>query len=131
MKKWMVVFACILLIIATNTLTAQDITLTSWTRAQYLGVNGSIFLDNPVIQTDLGLRWDNLYANIWWSVGLDDSDLNSNFGDEVDLTLGWAKTNGRFTWDTGLLYLEVVNLCRLHNDFVSLYANGAYELNKS
>lgn len=54
-------------------------------------------LRNSRILNDDWMLWTNLYldlprgffTNIWWSVGLDDDEISSNYGDEVHPTFGW------------------------------------------
>ena len=61
-----------------------------WPR--YLGADGTIYHDEPVLQSDIFISLPKgFYFDIWHSVGLDDTDLSSNFGDEgPNFTLGWS-----------------------------------------
>lgn len=79
--------------------------------SKYLFINGAIFYDEPVAQTDLlvGLP-KGFYFDLWWSVGLDDTNLSSNFGDEVDYTLGWAGNIGNFDVNLGVSYFDLFKL---------------------
>lgn len=64
-------------------------TLTTTLFNQYLGANGDIFYDGPVIQPDLFIAFPNgLYADVW--VSRADGNLGEDFGDELDLTVGWS-----------------------------------------
>lgn len=69
---------------------------------EYLGANGVIFHDEPVLQTDLfvlitlGLPID-VYIDIWWSSDFD-GDLSGSYGDEVDWTAGIL---GKVPWVPG------------------------------
>jgi hypothetical protein len=59
--------------------------------SQDLSYFGGLSLDRPVQETDIyiSLPW-GFYVDFWHSMGLNDSDLSSDAGDEVDLTVGWA-----------------------------------------
>ncbi len=59
---------------------------------KYLGTNGVVFHGDPVLQTSFWFDWDNgAYAEIWHSVGLDGTDMSSDYGDEWDGTVGLKK----------------------------------------
>lgn len=132
MKKWIVVFACILFTLVNSTINAQEYSFSSSMYSQYLGVNGGIFLDDADMQSAFDINWDNgIYTGIWWAVGMDDTDLSSNFGDEVDVKVGWTNSSNNWNWDIGFLYLMVTPLQTTHNDFASLYADLSYKLTES
>lgn len=79
--------------------------------SEYLFTNGAIFHDKPVVQTDLfvGLP-KGFYADLWWSAGLDGTDASSDFGDEIDYTLGWAGSLGKLDVDLGITYIDLFEL---------------------
>lgn len=73
------------------------ITVTPEIWSQYLGSGGSVLYDEPVAQIDVfvafpkgvGILPAGTYIDIWGSAGLDDNDTSSEYGDEVDLSIGW------------------------------------------
>jgi len=76
-----------------------------WSR--YLGSDSAVIHDDPVLQNDVFILLANgFYFNIWQSVGLDDTDLSSNFGDELDFTLGWNGNIDKFGLDMGIIYID-------------------------
>ncbi|MFA6495077.1 MAG: hypothetical protein WC246_01220 [Candidatus Paceibacterota bacterium] len=65
---------------------AQSITVSAEVFSKYLGGNGAIFYDSPVVQVDTTIAWANgIYVDAWKSCG-------SGFGNENDLSVGWTKT---------------------------------------
>lgn len=74
----------------------QSLTVTVASR--YVPNLGVVASDKPVIQTDysteLGNGWN---AGVWWSMGLDDANPDSNFGDEVDIwaSYSWGKFSAK------------------------------------
>ncbi|HPW34809.1 MAG TPA: hypothetical protein PK367_03595 [Candidatus Paceibacterota bacterium] len=101
---------------------AQSFTLNTKVFSRYLGQNGGIFHDSPVIQTDLWAEWNSgVYADIWWSIPADMSNFHDGFANEIDYNLGWAGSAGDFNLDFGLLYIDVSPLVNVYNDFYSPY----------
>lgn len=85
---------------------AQDITVTTKTKAIYLGGNGAVFYDGPVQQTDVFLGWKNgVYADVWTSTSF---NTKKNFGKELDLTLGKADEFGKFNYSININYFAIV-----------------------
>lgn len=65
---------------------AQEVILTSKVKDAYLGVNGGVFYDKPVVQSDLYLGLSNgVYADVWVSSGFNG---DRDFDKEIDLTVG-------------------------------------------
>lgn len=76
-----------------------------WSR--YLGSDSAVVHDEPVLQNDVFVSLANgLYFNVWHSVGLDDTDLSSNFGDELNFTLGWNGNTDKLGLDMGIIYID-------------------------
>lgn len=69
------------LVLSTN-IYAQEFTLSTWAKSQYLGANGAIFEDRPVVQTELSVSRENCWASIWVSTSGDAWKVRA--GDEVD-----------------------------------------------
>lgn len=85
-----------------------SITLSSKIWTKYLGTNGFVYHEEPVIQTDLFISLPKgFYVDIWHSVGLDDNNLSSNYGNELDYTLGWSGEIKGFLFDTGISYFDI------------------------
>ncbi len=82
----------------------------------YLGGNGGIFHAGEVVQTDLFFSFRNgWYGDLWHSAGLDDNDLSSNYGDELDWSAGRAGVWRGFGYDVGVIYIDAVGLGRMPN----------------
>lgn len=78
---------------------------------KYVIGKGINVYDGPVVQTDLFVNLPHgLYADIWWSVSADNSDVNGDFGDEVDYTLGWSGEAYGLTLDANFSYFDLVKL---------------------
>lgn len=88
-------------------------TLSSKVWSNYLGVTGSEIHSGAVLQTDLFISLPRgFYFDIWHSMGLDDTKLSSNYGDEVDYTLGWAGNIKGLGLDLGLSYYDCFKIFR-------------------
>jgi hypothetical protein len=78
---------------------------------KYLGLDGAIFYDAPVLQSSLSIAHrSGAYANFWKSVALTDYRANPNFGREEDYTLGYSRKAGRGTLDASATYFNVTPL---------------------
>ena len=85
---------------------AQEVTLTTKTGTIYLGANGAVFHDTPVVHTDIFLNWKNgVYADIWTSTAFKGG---WGFDKEVDLTLGKSGKLGKFDYSTDVSYFALV-----------------------
>lgn len=94
-----------------------SVSISSKVWSKYLGATGSIVHNKPVLQTDIFVSLPKgFYFDIWHSMGLDDKKLSSNFGDEMDLTLGWTGSIGKkFYLDVGIAYYDCYPLLRGKN----------------
>lgn len=83
-----------------------------WRSSYVSSITGLVFHDKPVVQTDLFVTLPKgLYADVWWSVGTDDSDLSSNAADEIDYTVGWSgEVFSGLCLDLSVSYFDVVGL---------------------
>lgn len=80
-------------------------------QSQYLAGNGAIFHDRPVIQSDLMVSFKNgIYADIWHSSSLEFDNWNRGSDDEIDYMVGWTHVFPKFNVDTGVLYMNFVDL---------------------
>jgi len=85
--------------------------LSSTLRTKYAAGNGAVFHDEPVIQSSIFHESQNgVFCSLWNSIGLDDSDPSSNFGDEIDWTVGWQGDVRGFGFEATLAYWDVVDL---------------------
>lgn len=123
MKKIAVVIAITLALCFAHAADAQNLTLTSKMFSRYLGQNGGIFYDTPVVQTDLWAGWSNgVYADIWWSCAANGGGFHTTFANEIDYNVGIVKPLGAYNVDVGILYIDVVPLGTVFNDVWSPYA---------
>ena len=79
---------------------------------KYLDNTGGIVnLDRPVVQTDLILSFDSgLYLELWNSTGLNGGGLSSDYGDELDLFVGWTEEVELLgvNLDLGVAYFDIL-----------------------
>lgn len=93
---------------------------------QYLSPNGQVFHDKNVLQGDLLVVFpkilDGCFVNFWWSFGADGTNLNSDFGDEIDAPIvGCSKQFGPFLVSGVVGWYEVYPLFSTRGgDFVYL-----------
>ena len=87
------------------------VTLSSTVWSKYVIGNGLIARDEPVLQNDLfvSLPYD-FFIDVWWSVGLDGTGVNSDFGDEVDYTIGWSGALEEFNLTASFGYYDLFEL---------------------
>lgn len=87
-----------------------DVASKIWSK--YLGPNGSMYHDKPVLQTAVsGELPKAFYWEVFHSIGLDDGDFSSNFGDEIDLTVGKTfELSESLTLDASVAYWDTVDL---------------------
>jgi len=112
MKKILILlFAIMIFGVMVSPTTADDeisVSFSSKLWSRYLGADGAIYHDEPVLQSDIFISLPKgFYFDIWHSVGLDDTDLSSNFGDEgPNFTLGWGGSWNQFGVDLGIAYID-------------------------
>ena len=87
------------------------IRVSSQALSDYRFFNGFIGYDDPVIQTDITTAFSNgLELGIWHSAGLNDDDLSSDFGDEIDYTMGWSGKIKETNVSGGISYFDIFEL---------------------
>lgn len=86
--------------------------------------DGVVYSEDPVIQTDLFIGLPRgFYLDVWWSVGLDDSSLSSNFADELDYTIGWSgEIRDNLVIDTCVTYFDFVEIGTYSEEMVQVSA---------
>lgn len=98
------IFAVALILAVGLTVNASaqtNYTLTTKVFDKYLGANGSVFYDAPVIQPDLFVAFQNgVYADLWASRG-DAGQWGEDFDSEINVSGGWANE----FFDGGILYI--------------------------
>lgn len=110
MKKLLVRLAAITAAFVSFSTARAGISVTTGVWDKYLSDNSAVFLTKPVWQTVYaGSVNEDLSWSIFHSVGLDDSKLSSNFGDEIDFTLKHQSRFGelkQFTLGTQVSYWD-------------------------
>ena len=85
----------------------------------YVVLPGAVVDHNPRLETQLTLRYGDAqsawYGNIWVSDPLVSRDTK-DFGDEVDLSLGYQRTFEQLQLDTKLGYFAFKDLTDIKND---------------
>ncbi len=99
-----------------------DFLLSSRIQSQYIAGNGAVFHDKPVLQSDLLISWKSgIYADLWHSSSLEFDNWNKGSDDELDYIVGWSKSFGSLTVDTGALYMNFVDLNESRGDGIFPY----------
>lgn len=126
MKKH-VVFVAAMLIVLPITASAHTVSVTVMDK--YVVNKGITLHDGPVLQIDafFGLRL-GFYFDLWASKSLDRLSINDSFGNEIDLTLGWAGNVRGFGVDAGIAYFDLIELFSLNGGDV---VQPFIELNKT
>jgi hypothetical protein len=100
---------------------ATSFTLTVEAFSQYLDVNGAVYHDRPVLQTDFFVETGNgIYVGGWLSVA--DASWWSTYGHELDVYAGHFGTYH----DVGVMYLKLSKLDP--SDMVEVYAKFGKQL---
>ncbi|MES2436859.1 MAG: hypothetical protein V4519_02515 [Patescibacteria group bacterium] len=109
-----------------------SVVLTTRLWSQYYGANGSVYHTDPVLQSDVFVTFPNgVYIDLWHSAGLDDANLNSNFGDEVDYTLGWVGKVRDVNVNVGVSYFDLAAprlLSGTKGDLIYMYGELSLDL---
>lgn len=88
---------------------------------KYIGFNlPEVFHDEPVVWSEFMLNLpEGFYVDFWHSVGLDDSDFSSNWGDEFDVISGYNGKIGDFNINFEASFFNVFPLEKWwDNDFL-------------
>lgn len=88
--------------------------------------SGALFHDHAVIQPAVGITYEplGLYAEAWGSYS-PKGGWDSDAGDEIDYTIGWAPEIGGFKFDVGYSYFNLVSLKNTTGDLHDFYASIA------
>jgi len=100
--------------------------------SQYMGDNGAVFHNQPVLQTELSIafpKFEGGYFKLRQSMGLDGTGLSSDYGDELDYTLGWTGKKRGIDLDVGVAYLDLWDLLKgPKGDMLLVYLELSKEL---
>lgn len=112
MKYHTICFASVFLVSCVQMkrqVTEAEFTVAPRVSSQFVNYSGIVLHDRPVLQTSLTAATPSgVYANLFHSVGLDDGDLSSNGGDEIDYTVGWSGTMvEKVTLDANVAYFDI------------------------
>lgn len=135
MKK--ILFAVLLLSVLASVSWAEGIStiLSSHWVGKYVGGSGTVFHDGPAVQSELTVAFSNgVYVDVWHSAGTDDSDLSSNYADELDYTLGYAGEGKGIGFDLGVSYFDIFEVAKFGaGDVVNAYAevSKGFELSEA
>lgn len=118
MRKWSLVLLLTLIFFTPRYARAgPKVTLGVDYRSNYVGENGAVWFDTPVLQTDLYLYLPkNFYLDIWHSTGLDDFRPASNGADELNYLAGWKGTLFETGIDLGVMYIDLLKFFRFPRD---------------
>lgn len=121
MRKMMLVVMVVLALVSTANAEISG-SLASHCQPKYVGGDGALFYDDSVVQSNLFVGFSNsVYVDIWGSKSVSDGQ---NYGNEVDLAIGYAK-NGL---DIGLAYWNLMPVGTFSNeDILSPYAGFSKE----
>jgi len=113
-----------------------SVTLSSKVYSEYLSSNsGGICHDGPVIQTDMFISLPRgFYFDVWHSAGLNGTDLSSDYGDEIDYTIGWSGKVKGIGLDLGVAYFDLIDLFEApHGDLIMPYLefNKGFDISKN
>lgn len=113
------IFALTFATIATADDQYPQFSLSTWWKSSYVAALGVKVHKDPVLQAWLDIAITrNWYGQLWWSNGLD-THPGTDFGDEVDFTIGWTRKNSDgLAIDASLAYF----------DFAPVFDKGAADL---
>jgi hypothetical protein len=90
--------------------------------SKYVGCAAEIIHDDFVKQSSITiLSPTGIYFNAWFSFDLQDGNLSSSYGDEIDWTAGWLGAVKGFGVDIGVSYFDIVELFDSNGDIIQPY----------
>lgn len=118
MRKMTLVMNVMMIVLALASTASAEISgsFSSKFRPKYVGGDGALFYNEPVVQSNLFVGFSNgVYVDVWGSKSL---ASGQNYGNEVDPAIGYAK-NGL---DMGLAYWNLMPVGTLSSeDMLSPY----------
>lgn len=93
---------------------AYEVSFSSEVFSRYVGDTGMVYYNNPVIQNELTIEHaSGLYFDLWVSTSLKDAGKSTNYGNEINYTLGWSKEVSSVTIDAGITYFDIITLLEM------------------
>ena len=75
---------------------AQEVVFTSVVKSKYLGPDGAIWYDRPLLQSDIAVTLKNgIFFDVWGSTS---DNKKSGWDKEIDLTFGYSKSIKKFEY---------------------------------
>lgn len=110
MKKNLVVAAILAVVFLSQTAFAQ-VACDVGAYSKYVNGIGGVADDHTVIQGECTKTFTNgAYVNGWFSESVRDPGLSKTYGNEIDLTLGWAdKISEKWSADAHAAYFDITN----------------------
>ena len=77
-------------------------------RSKYVSGAGVIFYDHASLQTDIFVKTKSgIYADIWFTMPSNVENIGSDYGTELDLTLGYGWTWDKYNFSLSLSYYDI------------------------
>lgn len=94
---------CVTLTLFARPATAQDVTVASTAGPVYLGSNGAIFYDGPVLQTEAVISWvSGVFTGVWVSTA---GNTALDFDKEMDVFVGYGGEVRGISYMASMMYL--------------------------
>jgi hypothetical protein len=91
-----------------------SVNLYSGVYSKLLMDNGVVFHDGPVMQNELLISLTKgFYLDLWHSMGMNGSGLSSGLDDRLAYTVGWRNGVGKYSFDAGVTYIDMVGLLEI------------------
>ncbi|KKQ52436.1 MAG: hypothetical protein US70_C0009G0031 [Parcubacteria group bacterium GW2011_GWD2_38_11] len=106
-----------------------EVNFSSKVLSKSVGDAGTVFYNRSVVENELTITHtpSGVYLEIWVSTSLKNAGVSTNYGNEIDYTLGWAGEVAGIGIDAGVSYWDIATLFESpEGDIVQPYL----ELNK-
>ncbi len=81
------------------------------TNSKFLGLDGAVFHPSPVQQSSISITFENgIYAGLWHSMPMTTTGMSPNFGNEIDVFVGWSGTYKGLNLSADAIYINVASL---------------------
>src|SRR5581483_5846361 len=84
--------------------------------SKYIGRNGAIFSEDPILVNELDWSKGNIFAGVWNSTGIDKHPYGSTYADELDLYVGYVRTFELIKVKTDVAYYTIKDLSLISDD---------------
>jgi hypothetical protein len=80
--------------------------------SKYIDDAGLVAHNGPVVQSELTIVHvpSGFYVDIWHSASISHGGVSSNYGNEIDYTLGWSGDFAGIEIDAGITYIDNITL---------------------